>query len=274
MNYTDASTYTYFTNAEASVVGLFYSMVGMSLVIHSHDGHIKGHTIPADLTGDDWCEVTVDNSQGFVIYTCTDHVAGNVGKPSPSLKLAYDLATAVSDVAGTPTFFEQDLVRRINYLRLHSLGSTKGSAALKALRRHIEDLIKEAHQAGRMEVIREHNDKLMNQLDKGIDPLSNFQEGQWWVDELDRMAAAATELDQKRAVAVVHHMLRSASATIGADKTKFTQGLAEQGLICKSVGDDGKPLTRQEYFSQFGIDYEKEADALANSKGDKDEPAR
>lgn len=44
------------------------------------------------------------------------------------------------------------------------------------------------------------------------DPLSDFQEGQWWVKELDELARApgATH-DQKRAVAVVHHMLRSAA---------------------------------------------------------------
>lgn len=43
------------------------------------------------------------------------------------------------------------------------------------------------------------------------EPLQNFQEGQWWVKKLDDMAKEATDLDLKRAVAVVHHMLRSAS---------------------------------------------------------------
>ena len=42
------------------------------------------------------------------------------------------------------------------------------------------------------------------------DPLSDFQEGQWWVLELDEWAKTGTD-DQKRAVAVVHHMLRAAA---------------------------------------------------------------
>jgi hypothetical protein len=48
-------------------------------------------------------------------------------------------------------------------------------------------------------------------------PLCDFQEGQWWVRELDALAASrqATD-DQKRAVAVVHHMLRAALATTPA----------------------------------------------------------
>lgn len=43
------------------------------------------------------------------------------------------------------------------------------------------------------------------------DPLSGFQEGQWWVNELDAWAKTGSD-DQKRAVATVHHMLRSAAA--------------------------------------------------------------
>lgn len=43
-------------------------------------------------------------------------------------------------------------------------------------------------------------------------PLSDFREGQWWVLELDRMAAQLPPeekyFDFKRAVAVVHHLLR------------------------------------------------------------------
>ena len=39
--------------------------------------------------------------------------------------------------------------------------------------------------------------------------LSDFREGQWWVAELDTWAKSGSD-DQKRAVAVVHHMLRSA----------------------------------------------------------------
>lgn len=44
------------------------------------------------------------------------------------------------------------------------------------------------------------------------DPLSEFQEGQWWVAELDKAAGSVGAADDfKRAVAVVHHMLRSAA---------------------------------------------------------------
>ena len=44
------------------------------------------------------------------------------------------------------------------------------------------------------------------------DPLDDFQEGQWWIKELDSMVAEATP-DQRRAVAVVHNLLRAASNT-------------------------------------------------------------
>lgn len=43
------------------------------------------------------------------------------------------------------------------------------------------------------------------------DALADFQEGQWWVAELDNMVSNGTA-DQKRAVAVVHHMLRAVAA--------------------------------------------------------------
>lgn len=39
-----------------------------------------------------------------------------------------------------------------------------------------------------------------------------FAEGQWWLRELDAMAATGTP-DQKRAVAVVRNLLRTAHAT-------------------------------------------------------------
>ena len=51
------------------------------------------------------------------------------------------------------------------------------------------------------------------------DPLKDFQEGQWWVVELDKIANLSSgstvivTADMKRAIAVVHHMLRSASYT-------------------------------------------------------------
>lgn len=42
-------------------------------------------------------------------------------------------------------------------------------------------------------------------------PLRDFQEGQWWIQELDAMAASITATDnQKRAVSTVHHLLRAA----------------------------------------------------------------
>lgn len=47
-------------------------------------------------------------------------------------------------------------------------------------------------------------------------PLSDFQEGQWWVKELDAMPGTD---DQKRAIAVVHHMLRSARAALATAQT-------------------------------------------------------
>ena len=43
------------------------------------------------------------------------------------------------------------------------------------------------------------------------DPITDFQEGQWWVKELDAMVYDKGTFDQKRAVAVVHHLLRAVS---------------------------------------------------------------
>jgi hypothetical protein len=52
------------------------------------------------------------------------------------------------------------------------------------------------------------------------DPLSDFQEGQWWVLELDKMVASLPvepeHFEFKRAVACVHHMLRSARQALSA----------------------------------------------------------
>ena len=66
------------------------------------------------------------------------------------------------------------------------------------------------------------------------DPLSDFQEGQWWVKELDALAqAVGATHDQKRAVAVVHHMLRAAalaSAPVG-DKCLCWPS-DEHGALC------------------------------------------
>ena len=44
------------------------------------------------------------------------------------------------------------------------------------------------------------------------EPIHNFAENQWWVAELDSMAQTGTD-DQKRAVAVVHHLLKAVQAT-------------------------------------------------------------
>ncbi|QDH83412.1 hypothetical protein [Achromobacter phage Motura] len=52
-----------------------------------------------------------------------------------------------------------------------------------------------------------------DQTENYPEPLGHFQEGQWWINELDAWAKQpGTTDDQKRAVAVVHHMLRSARA--------------------------------------------------------------
>lgn len=53
-------------------------------------------------------------------------------------------------------------------------------------------------------------------------PLSDFQEGQWWVNELDAMAShpigqkISITPDLKRSVSVVHNLLRALLATTGA----------------------------------------------------------
>lgn len=55
-------------------------------------------------------------------------------------------------------------------------------------------------------------EKTSDELREYTEPLSEFQEGQWWVNELDALVKKeGTTDDQKRAVAVVHHMLRSAA---------------------------------------------------------------
>ncbi|HEY8781101.1 MAG TPA: hypothetical protein VIM16_05775 [Mucilaginibacter sp.] len=41
------------------------------------------------------------------------------------------------------------------------------------------------------------------------EPIGNFKEGQWWIEELDREAAISYNLEFKRAVATVHHLLLS-----------------------------------------------------------------
>jgi hypothetical protein len=45
------------------------------------------------------------------------------------------------------------------------------------------------------------------------EPLTNFAEGQWWVKELDRLADdTSATAEQKRAIAVVHHLLKAVRA--------------------------------------------------------------
>ena len=41
-------------------------------------------------------------------------------------------------------------------------------------------------------------------------PLTEFSEGQWWIAELDSISSALSD-DGQRAIAVVHHLLRSAN---------------------------------------------------------------
>jgi len=54
------------------------------------------------------------------------------------------------------------------------------------------------------------------------EPLENFCEGQWWLNELEAMASHSIDqqirvtADMKRAVAVVRHMLKSASKSLEA----------------------------------------------------------
>lgn len=51
------------------------------------------------------------------------------------------------------------------------------------------------------------------------EPLSDFEEGQWWILELDKMAQSINStLDQKRAVAVVHNLLGAVSRVVNGDE--------------------------------------------------------
>lgn len=66
-------------------------------------------------------------------------------------------------------------------------------------------------------------------------PLSDFQEGQWWIAALDAMVKDAGTQDQKRAVAVVHHLLRASRAAATAPAGHDIPQLAEH--ITKFVID-------------------------------------
>lgn len=51
--------------------------------------------------------------------------------------------------------------------------------------------------------------------------LSEFKEGQWWVQELDNMKESqGTTLDQKRAVSVVHHLLASVALHLAQESAQ------------------------------------------------------
>lgn len=69
-------------------------------------------------------------------------------------------------------------------------------------------------------------------------PLSEFQEGQWWVKELDAMVALPGVSDQqKRAVAVVHHMLRAAAQELArTDSGKVAEVLTLQQIADRIGG--------------------------------------
>jgi hypothetical protein len=80
-------------------------------------------------------------------------------------------------------------------------------------------------------------------------PLIDFQEGQWWVKELDAVSSlpGATP-DLKRAVAVVHHMLRSASERDNSDNDLREENKKLRHLLFMAhgsaehylYGDDGE----------------------------------
>lgn len=71
------------------------------------------------------------------------------------------------------------------------------------------------------------------------DPLSEFQEGQWWVTELDKAAGSVGAADDfKRAVAVVHHMLRSAADALAQPAAEPVAWQERQGRrINKATGE-------------------------------------
>jgi hypothetical protein len=74
------------------------------------------------------------------------------------------------------------------------------------------------------------------QDERGALPLSDFREGQWWISELDAWAETGSD-DQKRAVAVVHRLLRavraaSTSANVAQGAEAVVNALEEtQGLL-------------------------------------------
>ena len=75
------------------------------------------------------------------------------------------------------------------------------------------------------------------------DPITDFTEGQWWVKELDAVSLNGTD-DQKRAVAVVHHLLR-AVAEISTPAVK-----AEPTL---RASDDGAYAVSQDVYWRYDL---------------------
>lgn len=63
-------------------------------------------------------------------------------------------------------------------------------------------------------------DKLSQVTPSETTPLSDFQEGQWWVKELDALVARHSTPDQQRAVAVVHSLLKSVAASSAIPQAK------------------------------------------------------
>lgn len=63
-------------------------------------------------------------------------------------------------------------------------------------------------------------------------PLEDFQEGQWWVHELDCMVARQSTPDQARAVAVVHHLLRAVKRDVDGRQRRSEQPQLTRLLFC------------------------------------------
>ena len=60
------------------------------------------------------------------------------------------------------------------------------------------------------------------------EPLKNFYEGQWWVNELDLAASSSDNLELKRAVATVHHLLKSITQADQAERVRELESDIEE----------------------------------------------
>jgi hypothetical protein len=77
----------------------------------------------------------------------------------------------------------------------------------------------------------------------GFDHPAEFREGQWWVEELDKLTKNGTD-DQKRAMAVVHHLLKhdhSGGYFIACPVCDASTGLRY------AIGDDPRPLLIEQW---------------------------